>query len=260
MSYWFELMQDDCYLITQDGWVAKTYRVIVESKGKTKKQVDKGWTCDLVPKELVTNRFFKTEKEALEGLEAEKETIARELIELEEEHSCEDGIFAEMDKVNKANVNARLKELKAEQKTRRDGNVSLSAVEDRMAAEPNSTYETTPAEETKILDHYLKLLDKQTAANKKIKEAEAALDKKLYTKYPSLTEVEVKTLVVEDKWMQTIEEGVKGEIDHISQSLTNRVKELAERYEEALPEIDSKLSAVEAKVNAHLQKMGFVWN
>ena len=65
---------------------------------------------------------------------------------------------------------------------------------------------------------------------------------------------------MDDKWMQTIEETVKGEIDHISQSLTNRVKELAERYEETLPEIDVRLSGVEAKVNAHLEKMGFVWN
>lgn len=231
MSYWFEIMQDDTYLITQDGWKAETYRIIVENKQK--KKVDKGWTCDLVPKDLVTNRYFKTEKEALENLQAEKETIASELTELEEEHSGEDGYFGEMEKVNKATINARIKELKSE---------------------------TDIADELKVLKQYIALLTKQTATNKKIKEAEKELDTKLYAKYPTLTEDEVKQLVVDDKWMHTIESTIKNEIDHISQRLTNRVKELAERYENPLPFIDDEMESLESKVNAHLQKMGFVWS
>jgi len=231
MSYWFEIMQDDSYIITQDGWKAETYRIIVENKQK--KKVDKGWMCDLVPKDLVTNRYFKKEKEALENLQAEKESIASALTELEEEHSTEDGYFGEMEKVNKANVNARIKELKSE---------------------------TDIADELKVLKQYIALLTKQTATNKKIKEAEKELDTKLYAKYPTLTEDEVKQLVVDDKWMHTIESTIKDEIDHISQRLTNRVKELAERYESPLPFIDNEVDSLETKVNAHLQKMGFVWN
>ena len=92
MNYWFEEMQDDCYLITQDGWVAQTYRIIVES-GKAKRKVDKGWVSDLVPKGLVINRFLKTEKQVLETAQAEKETLVAELTELEEEHSGEDRTF-----------------------------------------------------------------------------------------------------------------------------------------------------------------------
>ena len=60
MDYWAEVMQDDCYLISVDGWKAETYRILVENKQK--KMVDKGWTCDLVPKELVINRFSLIEK------------------------------------------------------------------------------------------------------------------------------------------------------------------------------------------------------
>src|SRR5699024_8440232 len=143
----FEVMQDDTYLITQDGWQAKTYRIMVENKAK--KKVDKGWTCDLVPKELVINRYFKAEKEAIEELEANKEAIAAELVELEEEHSGEDGCFAEMDRINKTNINARLRELKDEQEVE---------------------------EEVKVLKDYIALLDKQTATNRKIREAEKELD------------------------------------------------------------------------------------
>lgn len=244
MTYWFEVMQDDCYLITQDGWKAETYRIIVES-GKSKKKVDKGWTCDLVPKNLVIDCYFKTEKEALENLQAEKETIASALTELEEEHSSEDGYFAEFEKVNKATINARIKELKA--------TVTSSAVEKSHNVDDDSN-------EMEVLKQYITLLDKQTATNKKIKDTEKELDTKLYAKYPTLTENEVKQLVVDDKWMHTIESTIKDQIDHISQRLTNRVSALAERYENPLPKLEAEVLEAETKVNEHLQKMGFVWN
>ena len=48
MDYWAATLQDDCYLIAADGWVARTSRILeTDKKGKTK---DKGWTRDLVPK------------------------------------------------------------------------------------------------------------------------------------------------------------------------------------------------------------------
>jgi len=231
LSYWNETMQDDCYIISADGWIAETYRILVANSKK--KLVDKGWTCDLVPKELVINRYFDAEKKAIVDLESEKETLATELVELEEEHNTEDGYFGELDKINKANVSKRLKELKGE---------------------------TDVKEETAILKQYLDLLSKQAATNKNIKQAESALDEKLYAKYPLLTEAEVKQLVVDSKWMQTIESNIKGEIDHISQRLTNRIKELADRYDTPLPAIDQDVKDLENKVNAHLTKMGFSWN
>ena len=231
LSYWNETMQDDCYIISADGWIAETYRILVANSKK--KLVDKGWTCDLVPKELVINRYFDAEKKAIVDLESEKETLATELVELEEEHNTEDGYFGELDKINKANVSKRLKELKGE---------------------------TDVKEETAILKQYLDLLSKQAATNKNIKQAESALDEKLYAKYPLLTEAEVKQLVVDNKWMQTIESNIKGEIDHISQRLTNRIKELADRYDTPLPAIDQDVKDLENKVNAHLTKMGFSWN
>ena len=228
MSYWNETMQDDCYIISADGWIAETYRIIVENKSK--KKVDKGWTCDLVPKELVINRYFQEEKKEIENLVSESDQLAAKLVEAEEEHSGEEGAFAELEKVNKANIQNRIKELK---------------------------YETDIAQELEILQTYLVLLTQQTAANKNIKNAEKELDEKLYAKYPTLTEAEVKILVVDDKWMKSIETAIKGEIDHISQHLTNRIKELSERYETPLPAIEQTAKDLESKVNAHLVKMGF---
>jgi type I restriction enzyme M protein len=86
-------------------------------KNKAGKETDKGWDCDLVPKTLVIDRYFLSEKKAIEKLEAERETVATTLQELEEEHSGDEGYFSDYDKVNKANVQKRLKEITAKTKS-----------------------------------------------------------------------------------------------------------------------------------------------
>lgn len=238
MTYWNETMQDDCYLIAADGWKAQTYRILVQNKAK--KMVDKGWTCDLVPKELVINRYFETEKQRIEKLETEKENTTSQLAELEEEHNTEEGYFADFEKINKTSVNAALKTLKEELKT----------AEDEEKSELK--------EKQKVLKNYIKLTDQLSATNKKIKDAAEDLDEKLYKKYPLLLPEEVKQLVVDDKWMQTITTQISDQIDHISQQLSNRIKELAERYQVSLPQIENEVEAYENKVNAHLKKMGML--
>jgi type I restriction enzyme M protein len=51
MDYWAETMQDDCYLLSANGWIAEPTQIIEkDKKGKLK---NKGWLCDLVPKQLV---------------------------------------------------------------------------------------------------------------------------------------------------------------------------------------------------------------
>tara|TARA_R110001592_G_scaffold72904_3_gene222802 strand:- start:2254 stop:4662 length:2409 start_codon:yes stop_codon:yes gene_type:complete len=233
LSYWNETMQDDAYIISYDGWKAETYRILVENKQK--KMVDKGWTCDLVPKGLVIDRYFQAEKQALAVLEAKKEALAAEIVELEEEHGGEEGLFAELDKVNKAEAQKRIKVL--------------------LKEKDNDSFD-----ELKVLNEYVSLHSEVAATNKAIKVAEHVLDNLLYAKYPTLTEDEIKTLVVDDKWLKTMETALRGEIDQISQRLTNRIKELAERYDTPLPTLVNETASLEATVNEHLAKMGFVWN
>jgi type I restriction enzyme M protein len=110
MDYWAETMQDDCYAIAADGWKAETYRII--EKDKKGKEKDKGWACDLVPKPLIVARYFAQEKEVIAKLEAQTWKLATASIaELEEENGGEEGAFSELDKVNKASITARLKEI-----------------------------------------------------------------------------------------------------------------------------------------------------
>lgn len=228
MDYWETTMQDDCYLIADDGWKAKTYRII--EKDKKGKEKDKGWTCDLVPKPFIVSRFFSKEQEIVDKLTAELESVTARMTEIEEENSSDEGAFSELDKVNKANVTARLKEIKG----------------DREAQE-----------EATVLNDWLKLANEEADLKKRLKDAENALDAKAYAHYPNLTEDDIKTLVVDDKWLTALDTAIHGEMDRISQSLTQRVKELAERYETPMPQMTERVAELEAKLNGHLEKMGF---
>jgi type I restriction enzyme M protein len=66
--------------------------------------------------------------------------------------------------------------------------------------------------------------------------------------------------VIDDKWLTDIKEDINTEVDAISQRLTGRIKELAERYEHTLGGLTSSVTDLEVKVNGHLQKMGLVWS
>lgn len=228
MDYWNETMQDDCYIIAVDGWKAEPYRILVENKKKVK--VDKGWACDLVPKHLVVQRYFAKEQAEIDALAAQLETVQNQLTELEEEHSGEEGYFADFEKVNKTIVEKCLKKLKKGKQT---------------------------DDEKKVLENYVALATKETELKKQIKTKETELDVLALEKYPKLSTDEIKQLAVDDKWMATIEKTITAEMDNISQALTRRIKQLAERYETPLPQISQNVAELEAKVTTHLEKMGF---
>ncbi|HAI13439.1 MAG TPA: type I restriction endonuclease subunit M, partial [Phycisphaerales bacterium] len=116
------------------------------------------------------------------------------------------------------------------------------------------------ADEAKLLEEWLTLSKQEAALRKAIKDAEAALDQLAHDQYPKLSEDEVKTLVVDDKWLATLSAAIHSEMDRISQALTQRIKELAERYETPLPKLTQNVAELEAKVNQHLERMGFTWN
>jgi len=104
---------------------------------------------------------------------------------------------------------------------------------------------------------YLMLLDEQSDLKSEIKTAETEIDAKACAKYPELSVGEIKTLVVDDKWLAALAKSVRGEIDRVSQALTGRIRQLAERYTTPLPELTAQVKNLEAKVSGHLAKMGF---
>jgi type I restriction enzyme M protein len=109
-----------------------------------------------------------------------------------------------------------------------------------------------------IIKNYLELSAKKTELKRVTKEADEQLDDLCYKKYPKLSEAEIKTLVVDNKWLATLSTRTHGEMDRVSQNLTQRIKELAERYAAPLPQLTHQVSGLEQKVYRHLEKMGFV--
>ena len=211
MDYWINTMKDDVYLILENGWTADS---------------------ELIPMDLMIDKFFKEEKSILEELEMQRDEAQREKEEFEEEHSGEDGI---------------LEELKNEK-----GNITKSAVNKRIKEiKDDEDYK----EELEILTEYVALTDRESNLKKQIKDKEKLLEKKVQEKYKELSVNEIKNIIVLDKWITSITDAITTEMDKISHRLTTRIKELAERYKETLPEIEKEVEELSKKVDMYIKKL-----
>lgn len=134
------------------------------------------------------------------------------------------------DKLTKASAAARLKEIKTD---------------------PDGVDERT------LLRSYLTLAEDEAEASAELKSAQDSLMTKVAARYGQLTEAEIQALVVDDKWLVTLSTAVQGELDRVSQTLTGRIRQLAERYAKPQPQLVDEVEMLAAKVAGHLQKMGF---
>jgi type I restriction enzyme M protein len=243
MDYWETTMQDDVYLIAQTGWVdaAKPRHILATKEQKSKEQPDftvgkQKFKSDLIPATLLIARYFTAERTEKEALEGEVSAIDQQLEELKEEHGGEGGLLEEIvdekRKISKKAIVVRLKEIGGD-----------------------SEY----GEERKALENYAALLDKQADAKGRLKAAQDALEAKLAAKYGNLTETEIKTLVVHDKWLAQLAADVQSELDRVSQALTGRIRQLADRYATPLPDLTKRVDALSDRVVEHLKNMGVVW-
>ena len=246
MDYWAEVMQDDAYLIATDGWVNGAQpREIVRVKGKNNKLTwpephdflkgRRRFKSDLVPASILVARYFVAERKAIDALDNQLATLEQQLDETREENSGEDGLLAEViagegDKqtITAKAVKARLKEIGR----------------DRL-----------DADERCALERCANLLKQQSGAKAMRKAAQEDLDQKIDTKYPRLTEAEIKTLVVDNKWIVRLSASVQSEIDRVSQTLNGRIRQLAERYARPLPALVDELEMLSTRVNEHLKTM-----
>jgi type I restriction enzyme M protein len=170
------------------------------------------------------------EQVALEKLGIGLESIQAAMTELEEEHCSDDGVFSGFDKINDKEVKSRIKEIGSD---------------------------AGGAEELAVLHRWLALSEQAAMLRKRIKVLDAELDAKAYARYSTLTVDEVKTLVVDCKWLAALDTAVRGELDRVSQALSGRVMELAERYGQTLPKLTQRVVDMDALVATHLAKMGF---
>lgn len=242
MSYWAETLQDDLYLISAEGWIeAARPRPIVEDKEKKIQEMPdlvmgrRKIKTDLIPPALIVARYFSAEQAALERLQATADTAGSELDAFIEEHSGEDGLLAgattDADKVTRTSVRARLRELQ----------------QDRTPGDD---------EELVALRQCSTLFDAKAQADSEVKAAQGALDERTLAQYGKLTEADIKSLVIEDKWLTALHSAIEEEVGRVAQRLTARVRELEERYAEPLPGIEAEVETLGERVAGHLARMG----
>ena len=246
MDYWDETMQDDVYLIATDGWVkaAQPRDAIVDKNRKIKETPDltlkrNKYKMDLIPPALIVARYFASEQDALDMLGAEQENAQSALEDFVEAHTGDEGLLL-------GSVNDK-------------GNVTMGGVKERLKEITPDLVTPLDEEDTdkerNVLECCLSLLESKSNADKAVRDAQLALDTKVLARYTALTEAEIKTLVVRDKWLASLHAAIENEVQRLTQQLTGRVKELEERYAQPLPELDSEVEAFSAKVAAHLKNM-----
>ncbi len=228
MTYWEETMQDDVYLISMNGWNV----VIYEIKDKKDKVIN--WDSELIPKDVVIDKYFLKEKNQIEELEKKLNDIKRQMQEMDDNQGEED-LFIDVrndKKINKKDIPKRIKEIENDHEF---------------------------FDELKILIEYQKLTEQEKILKKHIKEAESKLNKDVLERYQQLNEPEIKEIIIQDKWLASINHSIDEEIEYISHTLIGRIKELAERYEIRLPELNEDVKTLSVKVDQHLEQMGFRW-
>lgn len=241
MNYWFEAMQDDFYSISIDGWAAgKEYtRIIIKGKkgkdGKPGKDKEvpglEGIEGRMISPQLMIQHFFVAAHEEIKTARAKADSAKAIMTEIEEEQSGEDGLFADLEKINAAEVKKLLAAKKKERSSSKD--------------------------DLERLANYLKLAEEVSAYTKKAKELTETLEKAILAQYPRLDENTIRQIVVHEKWQASLQTALHNLQDRISQALAQRIKELAERYDRTLPELELAVDFYEQKVKQHLVAMGF---
>lgn len=257
----------------------------------------KSWDGKLIPKSIIIDTYFAEEAKAIEAAEvivADTQAQIDELLEGAEDGSAIAELMDDKGKIAAKALKAAIDNIRSKvhseeidalitlqnllpmKKKDMDsylakhpicasakndkGNVNASSVKSRIAI----LRETTPvpkmyAEDYAQLMTLYTLMAKNDEQSKLVKALKAQLEEKVKEKYTVLTVEEIKELLVNKKWYYSIFDGIDALYVAISHSITNRIVELAERYEDTLPALSTAVEDYEARVKSHLERMGFVW-
>ncbi|WP_208357946.1 type I restriction-modification system subunit M [Helicobacter pylori] len=236
-DYYNEVLQDDWFLLSFNDFLsAKELRKLNPLKDKNKKAnyleepdfvIQKTYyKSDLIPKNLIKQRFFEKETKELEELENalnEKEALLDEFI---EEHSNEYGLFYEL----KINESVLKKELK----------------------------NATDSEDKKILKTALELLEAKNKALKMKNKAYEELELKAFHQYKNLELNEIKDLIIKNKWLNSLKNALENKILKRINAFTSALNEIIQTYSNSLLELDKEVKESESKVLEHLKDLGLM--
>ncbi len=236
-DYYNEVLQDDWFLISFNGFrSAKELRKLTPLKDKNKKAnyleepdfvIQKTYyKSDLIPKNLIKQRFFEKETKELEALENalnEKEALLDEFI---EEHSNEEGLFDGL----KINESVLKKELK----------------------------NATDLEDKEILKTALEWLEAKNKALKMKNKAYEELELKAFHQYKNLEINEIKDLIIKDKWLNSLKNALEDKIQKRTNAFISALNGIIQTYSNSLLELDKEVKESESKVLEHLKDLGLM--
>ncbi len=236
-DYYNEVLQDDWFLLSCNGFEsAKNLRKLTPLKDKNKKAnyleepdfvIQKTYyKNDLIPKNLIKQRFFEQEAKELEELENalnEKEALLDEFI---EEHSNEEGLFDGL----KINESVLKKELK----------------------------NATDLEDKQILKTALELLEAKNKALKMKNKAYEELELKAFHQYKNLEINEIKDLIIKDKWLKSLKNALENKILKRINAFISALNGIIQTYSNSLLELDKEVKESESKVLEHLKDLGLM--
>ena len=243
MTYWSDVMHDDVFLVMNDGWAeASKPRLTIEDKDrKLTEEADltigagrkkTKYKMDLVPPALIVSHYFADEQARVDEANADLEAATAAVTEHAEEHGSDEGVLAEATNDKGAYTKQLVR----------------AVIKDTKAAGDQETLEQAKTA--------LALVNTEATAKKNAKDAQAALDEQTLRKYGELTEVDVKSVVLDDKWHTTIAIRLDTEVTALTLRLVSRIQQLGERYAETVSDLDAELEELEAKIVGHLAAMG----
>jgi type I restriction enzyme M protein len=227
MDYWKQTMQDDLYFISTFGWTVSIY----EEKDK-KNKIDV-LDSELIPKTILIDKYFLKTKEQLENLGMDIEKISQKMQLLDEENQSEEDLFSEVridEKINKKSILKRCKEIKNNPEFTDELNVLMD-------------YQNFVEQEKKIKQN-IKLINKE-------------LDHHVIKKFKTLKELEIKEIVIQDKWFNSINLLLNEEFEKIMYNLSEKIFKLSEKYEFSLLDLTKDVELLSSKLNFNLKKMGY---
>jgi type I restriction enzyme M protein len=235
-EFWDETLKDDIYTIVEMGWLgsSKPVKLAPKAKDRVDFQIKKEkFHSETLPSEVLTGKFFSKEAHEIEALEEALNQASEALDNFDAEYGGDEGILRDY-------LNDK-------------GRISKKDLSNILRKS------SIGKEELEALKIYEDLAVKEDEAKEEKKLKEAEFVDLIAKKYGSLTEQDVKNILIENKWLKAIREVVENELESNILRLSNRLNELSNRYLVPLPKIQKEREGLTAKVQAHIEKMGVKW-
>jgi type I restriction enzyme M protein len=234
MQLWEETLRDDVYMVIESGWEAGGKLTALPAKAKGEKRTGRvdfvinkvEFRSELIPPDLLIQTFFADKAQQVETALAAAEG---RLNDLAEEYGGEEMLLSDFSN-DKGEFSKKLvmdglkiKGLDKEEK------MALQKVSDAFEAEADA------------------------------KKASKDLEELVINRYKKLTEAEIKTLLIQTKWIGAVSASIESVLDSARRTLSGRLQTLASRYDDTLPTISAEAAIKTKAVESHLKKMGLSW-